>query len=163
MDKQYAVKVGEFQTMPKITPTPCRYYARGSCSRAEACMFAHDGPDASKSVAPGLGTDPKAPCQFFARGKCTRSPCPFAHESSPTPAAPTAPLPVAQEPIPASQSQLRCKFFAKGHCRNGDTCRFAHSDSDATDRLAAPDETLLHVRYPMLSLGFYLTCWSIVE
>lgn len=163
MDSQYAIIAGDIQNPPsKSIPIPCRHYARGSCLRGEACLFVHEGPGASISVTPGLEANPKVPCRFFARGNCTRHPCPFAHKPSPKPSAPAAPLPVAQEPILAPQSQLRCRFFVKGRCRNGDTCPFAHSDGDATDGLdeKAPDEMLLHVRWPMVFLNLYLTCWS---
>lgn len=150
MNNQYAVVVGDIQTPLKSVPVPCRHYARGSCLRAEACPFVHVGHGASISIAPGREAIRRVPCRFFARGNCTRDPCPFVHEPSPTPSAPAVPLP-AQEPSPAPQPQVRCRFFAKGLCRNGDTCPFAHSDGDATNDLdeTAPDELLLQVRWLM--------------
>lgn len=141
-------------------PIPCRFHARGSCSKGDSCPFVHAR--ARVSEAPQVALDPKTnvPCRFFARGHCAREPCPFAHEATSAPSASVARVAVSQ-PYSAPQAQAPCRFFAKGRCRNGDTCTFSHFKTQTTEGAdqQAPDQAQFNVRSHDDSPDVFLTCW----
>ncbi|KAK3299623.1 uncharacterized protein B0H64DRAFT_337702 [Chaetomium fimeti] len=113
---------------------PCHFYARGLCSKGNACQFAHEGhgnPSTSRPSSSG-----KLPCRFFAAGHCARGDsCFYAHDKppklpeSPKPSTSGNPLPVPPPPVD-SRAQIPCQFFARGACRSGAACPFAHSETE---------------------------------
>ncbi|KAK4100979.1 hypothetical protein N658DRAFT_426514 [Parathielavia hyrcaniae] len=161
MDYQLPIRTGRPPTdRVNKARAPCHFYARGSCSKGTACQFAHDGPggpssSSSGAVSPASRGQVKsaAPCRFFAAGNCAKGQsCPFAHDSKDLPkpsSAPTSTTSASLLPAPHSQArtdtraQVACRFFAKGHCTNGDACPFAHDGGGATegadDQLEGPD------------------------
>jgi hypothetical protein len=151
--------------VPQKPRIPCRYHARGLCSKGNACQFAHGGEGASGtssvsssktavSPPPRLSSSAKVPCRYFASGNCAKDPCPFSHEES---AKQSASLPVLQPSAGTestdSRSQIPCQFFAKGLCRNGDACPFSHTRTDTTreEDEQEPDEEVLNVPFPSSS------------
>ena len=132
MDSRLAIRGGRLsadalQQNPRI---PCRFHARGACSRGNACQFGHDGPgnsESTSSIAPTSISQPesrpRAFCRYFASGNCLKGDfCPFEHKELPKVSVPVDP----PHPNLDSRFQVPCQFFAKGTCRNGDACPFAH-------------------------------------
>lgn len=131
------------QTVRRV---PCHFYARGLCLKGSGCQFTHEGQDAPSPAQPS--SSGKVRCQYFAAGYCARGdPCFYAHEAPPTPTTWRDPLPpplpmVQPLPLPMTQSLpvvqptpqrptnsralAACKFFARGACKNGTVCPFAH-------------------------------------
>ena len=134
------------------TQVPCRFYAHGLCSKGSTCQFTHESSNEPPPTRPSsIG---KLPCRFFAAGHCTRGDsCFYAHEAPPkqttwrNPLPPPPPQPqLRSQPLPQpatdSRAQVPCQFFARGACRNGAACPFAHSAAgfkpeDANDEHAA--------------------------
>lgn len=168
MDIRLAIRAARLPTtaVPQKPRIPCRYHARGLCSKGNACQFSHGDEGASGitgsstsssnskiavSPPPRPSSSAKVPCRYFASGNCTKDPCPFAHEESPKQ---SPSLPVLQPSTRAestdSRSQIPCQFFAKGHCRNGDACPFSHTRTDTIgeEDEQEPDEAVLNVPCP---------------
>ncbi|KAK4033477.1 hypothetical protein C8A01DRAFT_19579, partial [Parachaetomium inaequale] len=132
---------------PKTPRIPCRFHARGACSKGDACQFTHENSGASASpfnvalgTVPRTESGPKLPCRYFANGNCAKGDsCLFAHEAPPKPAAAFS-TPSALQPPTDSRPQIPCQFFAKGGCRNGEACPFAHSQVDATEEAQGEEE-----------------------
>ncbi|KAK4207449.1 hypothetical protein QBC37DRAFT_95807 [Rhypophila decipiens] len=118
---------------------PCRFHARGSCSKGGSCPFAHgdsNGDDSTNAASSNPGHPLPAPppsstisCRFFSAGTCAKGPsCPFLHADAariPGPKGPT----ISQHNLSSlldSRSHIPCQFFARGSCRNGAACPFQH-------------------------------------
>ena len=163
MDPRLAIRTKGKQAseaVPLKPRIPCRFHARGHCSKGTACPFGHEesnttsvgaGPS-SKVAANTSMTYPfsQAPCRFFIAGTCTKgSSCPFLHpEDSRAESTAAAAIDQASD----SRSQIPCQFFAKGSCRNGETCPFAHCGAEPKykgvgeqdiDRAVCPVECIL--------------------
>ncbi len=130
------------RTIKMAARIPCRFHARGSCSKGAACQFSH-GTSADVAPPPKPESTARGPCRFFALGNCARGDwCLFVHEESSKSTAPTTPTPVLQEPTD-SRTQVPCQFFARGSCRNGDACPYAHNPVDtAEEEDQKPDEAV---------------------
>jgi hypothetical protein len=162
MDSRFAFRPGRPPTngTPTTPRIPCRFHARGACSKGDACQFAHESSGASASpfnvalsAAPRPEPSSKLPCRYFASGSCTRGEwCLFAHEAPSKPAAAANAPPVLIQPSTDTRPQIACQFFARGGCRNGDACPFAHAQVDTTKTAQGgdeqeQDERVFNVRY----------------
>lgn len=141
------------EAVPQKPRLPCRFFARGFCSKGAACPFEHDdtksiaiGSELSSNIAADTSlTNPisQVPCRFFAAGTCTKgSSCLFLHPEDSMIESTAAP---AADQAADSRSQIPCQFFVKGACRNGDACPFAHCGTDHQDKMVGEEELSLAV------------------
>jgi len=80
---------------------PCKFYSEGSCRNGDTCRFSHDGATPGPSAPRGKGGGGGGELSGYGESK-------------------------APQKWDASVG-APCKFYAEtGHCKNGDTCRFAH-------------------------------------
>lgn len=87
----------------------CVYFLQGKCGYGSDCMFAHEA--AEVNSVPDLRKTQL--CTKFAQGKCTNKKCTYAHGE-------------AELKDPPNFKKKICKWHAKGHCKNGASCGFAH-------------------------------------
>lgn len=131
---------------PKL---PCKFFLQNSCTRGDSCQYSHDrGPPTGSwrptTVPPSAGSWRSATVS-----PSTRSWGPVAVPASTRPERSTAPTPIFRANVPGSTSTVPrtysqrpsrptvvqddsegllvpCKFFQKGFCSRGTTCKFAH-------------------------------------
>ncbi|CAE7381353.1 prp22 [Symbiodinium natans] len=135
----------------------CSFFLKGHCQNGENCRFAHgqrelDASNGSRSVAPSAARAPSQTrptsaaqhktqmCSFFLKGHCQNGEnCRFAHgqreldasNGSRSVAPSAARAPSQTRPTSAAQHKTQmCSFFLKGHCQNGENCRFAHGQHE---------------------------------
>lgn len=156
---------------PKL---PCRFFLQNGCTRGEACQYSHDrGPSISTgsrrptTVPPSTGSWRSATTTTTATPP-TRSWRPatvpvsagFGISADPVlgfranvpGAVSTAPRAYGQQPSKSIGVQdsgealfVPCKFFQKGFCSRGISCKFAHvlvEDSQVSERLPIGHEVL---------------------
>lgn len=146
---------------PKL---PCRFFLQNSCTRGETCQYSHDrGPPSAGSRRPTTVTPSTGPWISATVPPSTRSwrptTVPVSTESGRS-AAPALsfranapgvdvstvqPRTYGQQPSPPTVVQdgggglfLPCKFFQKGFCSRGISCKFAHvlaGNSQLSERL----------------------------
>lgn len=112
--KQGQAKQGSLNRQLQNTKMCVYFQQQGTCKYGAKCVFAHEQQD----IAPMPDLKYTRICANFEAGKCLVENCPFAH----------------------SFDQLRstdfyykttlCTWYAAGKCRNGDSCRFAHGESE---------------------------------
>lgn len=92
----------------------CAYHLKGTCRYGNACAFAHSCtelqsiPDLRKTRL----------CEAYEQGWCTNKDCSFAH---------------GEEDLRTTNlfyKKTLCIWNAKGKCRSGDQCRFAHGTAE---------------------------------
>lgn len=132
---------------PKL---PCRFFLQNSCTRGETCQYSHDrgSPSASRptTVPPSTGSWRSATVPPSTRSwRPTAVPVPAKSGSSAAPAlsfranvpavdvSTVRPRAYGQQPSKATVVQdggeglfLPCKFFQKGFCSRGTSCKFVH-------------------------------------
>jgi len=128
---------------------PCKFFSEGHCQNGDTCRFAHDGVipaqvrEGPVDLRAILGEGKRAgqqwdasvgsPCKFHAEGHCRNGElCRFAHDGIiPSGAGGFDGFSGGVEEGKPPQKWdasvgAPCKFYSEGHCKNGDTCRFAH-------------------------------------
>jgi len=103
----------------------CKFYQHGSCNQGSRCAYAHD-PQELRHPPESQNT---SMCETFAReGHCANPTCQFAHGA---------------DQLRATNVLVKAKMFGFGSkCRNGKSCRFAHSDEEL--RLASQPGSAAH-------------------
>jgi hypothetical protein len=126
----------------------CSYFLQGRCTN-QPCNYSHDmnGAASADSMMPAdmsMGESrPKRTCNYFASGQgCPHgNQCKFSHDvSSSGYAAPQAQMDdvgMFDSKFGNARTQKPCTHFARGKCRNGDSCPFSHD----TSFLPAPQAT----------------------
>lgn len=140
----------------------CKFFVAGYCMRGDSCRYAHEttpGIPNSASAAPpaprnvAKSNTSKRVASHFLQGGLWReqqffSPAgSYAQDaSSPSILQSTQPLPQGQvafrsrepslaQPTSDSRSQIPCHHYARGNCRNGNTCHYSHLDrSDRSEQ-----------------------------
>eukprot|EP00929_Paragymnodinium_shiwhaense_P047338 TRINITY_DN2400_c0_g1_i1.p1 TRINITY_DN2400_c0_g1~~TRINITY_DN2400_c0_g1_i1.p1 ORF type:complete len:842 (+),score=148.31 TRINITY_DN2400_c0_g1_i1:61-2526(+) len=140
--------------------TICRFWQEGTCTRGEACTFAHSDEELGQQVEVAAVQASFAPgskrtiCKFWESGTCAKGDqCGFAHGEeelgAPAPemadeaayvppgqaAAYMPPASAAagaayQPPATTEVKRTICKFYLQGICRDGNNCGFAHGEHD---------------------------------
>ena len=71
---------GAAEVKPK-SKTPCSFFAKGSCTKGESCLFSHSLPAGGGGAAAVTITKSKTICSFFVKGICTKGDsCRFSHQ-----------------------------------------------------------------------------------
>lgn len=99
---------GPVADLASLPPGQCRYYAAGYCKHGNSCQYAHGDGTQQAAGGPIVVAAPQQP-QVAAGGGfgCARAPG----------AMPSVALAMRQ-----------CKFYARGSCRDGEACRYAHGE-----------------------------------
>jgi hypothetical protein len=131
---------------------PCKFFARGRCTFGASCRNSHEA-IGDGTPPPTISNDKKVDkegemgggggksiCWFFANGGCTYgATCRNEHalaavegEKEETKAGqvlkPEAPSFVPSISTEMLDAKPACRFFAKGYCRDGNSCSFQHGD-----------------------------------
>lgn len=131
---------------------PCKFFAAGYCTRGDSCRYSHEPISNSASAPPPAPRDDaksnasKRVASHFLQGGSWREQQVFAPAEDHAQNVPstnilrsTQPLPETplairrREPglaqgTPDSRSQIPCYHYARGSCRNGNTCPYSHLD-----------------------------------
>lgn len=152
---------------PKL---PCKFFLQNSCARGEACQYSHDrGPSTGfrrpTTVPPSTGSWRSATTAATPSTRSWRPATVPVSAGIGTSAAPvlefranvpgvvfTVPRAHGQQPSKSIGVQdsgealfIPCKFFQKGFCSRGISCKFAHvlvGDSQVSERLPVGHEIL---------------------
>lgn len=110
------------QRPTKTSSVPCRFFQRGYCRYGESCRFQHSPSAALTSAAAGI-SNPKEEEK----------------DKDSTMASEVEEEKKTEEggSRPENTSSVPCRFFQRGYCRYGESCRFRHSASDASNSIAA--------------------------
>lgn len=143
------------KTMAAQPKFPCKFFLQNSCTRGESCQYSHDrglqstGSRRPATVPPAAGpwrsatvssTGSWRPAAVLVSTGSERSAAPTSGFRTNVPGvASTAPRTYSQRPSRSSGPfestvvqdgneglLLPCKFFQKGFCSRGTTCKFAH-------------------------------------
>jgi hypothetical protein len=133
--------------------TQCKFFVAGYCMRGDSCRYTHEttpgisnpasAPPAPRDVAKP-NTSKRIASQFLQGGSWREQRLDTPNESSandilsstlrsPQPL-PQIPLAVRSrrsdltQPTQDNRSQIPCYHYARGNCRNGNTCSFSHLD-----------------------------------
>ena len=143
-----------------VAQVSCRFFKSGTCKYGERCRFRHDetGEEASlhesnfqQARNRGLNQPNQAPlsdttepatqvsCRFFNLGGCrSGDSCSFRHdvkdkeEISCQAIETLATVPLADNSGPLAQ--VKCVYYIRGTCKNGDQCRFQHDVKNTGDK-----------------------------
>lgn len=165
----------------------CKFFVAGYCTRGDSCRYAHDttpgiripasaAPPAPRDVAKSNTNKRVAP--HFLQGGLWREQQVFIPAesyaqgaSSPSILQSTQPLlqgqvafrgrePGLAQPTSDSRSQIPCYHYARGNCRNGNTCPYSHLDrSDRSEQkveAASDPEVRLLQTIPDFSYHIYM-------
>jgi len=130
---------------------PCRFFAAsGKCKNGDSCRFSHGGAAVQRNlfdlVDSEVAVTLREPCRYFAGGRCKNgTACRFSHEREATARGDTGvssrqPL---QKPLRApleAPQATPCKFYARGECEKGRSCRYSHEASSSSSSRGAGRE-----------------------
>jgi len=157
----------------------CKFFRQGACSRGEACVFAHDESEIGESIPREgtLGAQGALGCKGSACGlppfplvkgrmdehmkeRCAvhnklRSVACLHFSEGAMVCKPGAECKDATE---EGIKRALCKFFAKGACSKGETCPFAHDDSELGSAIGADSMTGLVSEGPPVSFDTQDIC-----
>lgn len=118
---------------------PCEFFAKGTCTKGEACTFLHGnegmapkgkaggkgkptpsskfGPSGAYSAMMAVGDKKTVPCIKFLQGQCSKgAACNFLHEEG------------GQQAPQDNYKTVPCRFFQEGKCTKGDQCSYSHGE-----------------------------------
>jgi hypothetical protein len=133
----------------------CKFFVAGYCMRGDTCRYSHE---TTPGISDPASAPPPALCDVAKSNASKRVPSRisqgglwreqrvlmpadgYVHDvSPPNILQSTQPLPQSAlvfrtrgsdlaRPTPDSRSQVPCHHYARGNCRNGDTCPYSHLD-----------------------------------
>lgn len=152
--------------------TSCKFFAAGYCKRGESCRYSHETTPASNTAAPPPPplylNRSKEIASHSSQARSWREPFLFipsggSAKSSLSIEAPNNSLAFRSkrtyslQPTQDSRSQVPCRYYTLGTCRNGSACPYSHNERDEQEMEAISDPEVhplqTYLAYPILNVA----------